>query len=409
MIFLRPNRLGVLSVFLGITELARAASAVNHAATTTFTDQLSKLRTQVVSLESELITNLKSKKQAQTSVKKIQLLLKLQQTERSIGKKRLGELESRVMELEARRATLADRIRLQQLSVRRELIAVERSQSTVVRATQDAKSSHSLHKSELLEGPRRKVLANLVQHSIKEMEVLKVDLADAEQLQSRIDEEKQQLAYLFQDLREQDSILELNRQLQLDMIQRKHEERLSQLENYRKLKSSEHQVEQLLSQFNARLELQKATDTERAASRAMSQGAFGKLKGRLALPIPKSRILSAFGRVYDSKSKLHIFKKGIDIEAGKKTPVFAVSAGRLAFSGELPEYGRVAIVDHGDHFYTLYAHLGEFRRNSGDPVALGDVVGLSDERATPVYFEIRDRNVAVNPLQWIASSINLNP
>jgi septal ring factor EnvC (AmiA/AmiB activator) len=66
-------------------------------------------------------------------------------------------------------------------------------------------------------------------------------------------------------------------------------------------------------------------------------------------------------------------------------------------------------MDHGDHYYTLCGNLGELRRKTGEEVRAGDVVGESSRDGAPVYFEIRSRNIAVNPLQWVSSSISLNP
>jgi septal ring factor EnvC (AmiA/AmiB activator) len=119
-------------------------------------------------------------------------------------------------------------------------------------------------------------------------------------------------------------------------------------------------------------------------------------------------VISSFGRSFDPKSRLYIFKKGIEIASAKSAGVRAVSAGKLAYSGELPEYGRVAIVDHGEHFYSICAHLGELKKKAGESVAAGDLIGLTDESGTPVYFEIRARNVAVNPLQWISNEFILS-
>ena len=63
----------------------------------------------------------------------------------------------------------------------------------------------------------------------------------------------------------------------------------------------------------------------------------------------------------------------------------------------------MTIVDHGEHFYSLCAHLGDLKGKAGDPVAAGDVLGTSDQAGNPVYFEIRARNDAVNPLQWVSN------
>lgn len=359
-------------------------------------DRMSQLRSRVIALEAELLDGLKNQRQAKSNLKKIKTLLQLQRMERELGQKRMGELERTISELESRRAQLREKIVVHQRLVRRSLMDLGRSMREQPRTFQ-------LPERERIEAPRRKVLSRLVDLGVKEIEALRVDLADADHLEARIQEEKQQMAYLFQDLKEQESVLEFNQRLQGEILKKSHEDRIAQLESYRKLKSAEGKVERLIKDFNARVELQKTIETERLASRAMMQGAFARLKGTLPLPIAEGRVVSSFGRAFDPKSNLYIFKKGIDIASGARQPVRAVSAGKIAYSGELPDYGRVAIVDHGDHFYSLCAHLGEIHRKAGDAVAAGDVIGSTDDSATPVYFEIRARNVAVNPLQWVSN------
>ena len=357
-------------------------------------DRLTSLRTRVMDVESSLVDGLKTKQQAQTNVQKIRLLLKLQKEERALGQQRLSELQATVEELESRRRDLHERIETQRFSLRKSLAAIER-------ATREG-TPNSLEE-EKLEAPRRKTLQNLVDRGLKETEALKIDLADADMLEGHIGDERQQLTYLFHDLDEQQSVLELNRQLQADLIQRKHEERVAQLDNYRKLKTSELQVESLIKNFNAHMELETANEAERQASRELLQGPFASVKGKLPLPVAGGKILTAFGRTFDSRSGLFVFKKGVDIGAYKKQPVTAVFAGTVAFAGELAGYGRVAIIDHGNHFYSLCAHLGDFSKKQGDSVAAGDTVATTDDSGTPVYFEIRSRNVAVNPLQWVSN------
>jgi len=393
-------------------SLVSGVSGAYAQPTATISDQITHIRKHVLDLEQELVDGLHSATQAKTNMKKIQTLLKLQKQERKLGEQRLAELESTVEELQARKLSLDTRITEQRATIRRSLMAVERSLHT------DAIQSPE---QERIEAPRRKVLANLVERGVKETEALKIDLADAEQLETRIAEEKQQLAYLFADLDEQKGILELNQQLQSDILKKHDQERVVQLDNYRKLKVAESQVENLIQDFNARVELQRTTEAERMASIAAreaqknidksvasivasgGQSDFARLKGQLKLPIAEGKILTAYGRAFDPKSGLFVFKKGIDIRPDKKQTVHAIYGGKIAYSGELPDYGKVAIVDHGDHFYTLCAHLGSSLRKTGDTVAAGDALGETDELGTPIYFEIRARNVAVNPLQWISN------
>ncbi|MEK6577743.1 MAG: peptidoglycan DD-metalloendopeptidase family protein, partial [Bdellovibrionota bacterium] len=138
-------------------------------------------------------------------------------------------------------------------------------------------------------------------------------------------------------------------------------------------------------------------------NRTLGSGAFAQARGQLNFPIIGAQVLSGFGRAYDSRSKLQIFKKGIDLSGGKNLPVFAVFGGKVAYSGTLPDYGTLVIIDHGDHFYTLSARLGAIAKKTGDSVTAGEVIGKIDSSGTPIYFEIRSRNVAVNPLQWLSN------
>jgi septal ring factor EnvC (AmiA/AmiB activator) len=367
-------------------------------------EKLTQIRKQVLDLEQDIVQGMHSVKQAKANMKKIQQLLKLQKEERALGEERLAQLTSTVGELETRKQVLDQKIGEQRILIRKSLIAVERSIHT---------NTVQLPEQEILEAPRRKVLAALVQKGIAEVEALRIDLTDADELESRIADEKQQLVYLFADLDEQKGILELNRQLQVDIVKRHNQEHLEQLDNYRKLKVAELQVENLIQNFNSRVELEKTTESERQASQlardatraveSTSESAFAKLKGVLKLPLLGGKVLTAYGRAYDAKSGLYVFKKGIDIHADKKQTVHAIYSGKVAFSGELPDYGKVAIIDHGGHFYSLCAHLGSSLKKTGDLVAPGEAIGLTDDLGTPVYFEIRSRNVAVNPLQWISN------
>ncbi len=359
-------------------------------------ERLARIRTEVIELEQGLLDGVRTQQAVKANLKKMRMLLKLQKRERDLGAERLAELQKTVVELETRRETLSARISQQQAAIRKFLASIERSSKA------PPSDGLRLPEQERLEAPRRKTLAAMAARGFREVEALKVDLADAGKLEARIAEEKSQLAYLFQDLDEQRSVLELNSQLQEDLLQKKHDERLSQLQSYRKLKDAEEQVEHLIGEFNAKKEIERAAETERVASKAMMQGEFAKLKGHLPLPAG-GRIVSGFGRSFDPRSRLYVFKKGVDIAAGKKVPVRAISAGKVAYVGELPDYGRVTIIDHGEHFYSLCAHLGALARKPGEAVSAGDAIGESDESGTPVYFEIRARNVAVNPLQWVSN------
>ena len=374
-----------------------ASAAIEHSrGPVKVVDRLNQVHEQVVKLEQGLVDTMRQSREAKTNMKRIQMLIKLQHEQRELGLKRLAELQETIGHLEERRGELKEKIFVQQKRLRKTMRELHESDRM-------APQSRGAYEHEALEAPRRKLLARFADRSLRELEELRVDLNDADNLETHIQEERQQLAFLTQDLKEQESLLEFNRKLQTEFLKKSSEERIAQLENYRKMKQAETQVESMITAFHSRLELQKNLEAERLVAHSMQQESFARLQGKLNLPLSGS-ISAQYGRVFDPKSQLYIFKKGIEIQGGKNDLVRSVFDGKIAFSGELPDYGRVTIIDHGGHYYTLMARMGDLKKKEGDVVAAGEVIGEVDDKATPVYFEIRAKNVPVNPLQWILSS-----
>ncbi|TRW95818.1 peptidoglycan DD-metalloendopeptidase family protein [Candidatus Methylobacter oryzae] len=69
--------------------------------------------------------------------------------------------------------------------------------------------------------------------------------------------------------------------------------------------------------------------------------------------------------------------KGIDYAARTGTPVKTTGDGIVTFCGRNGAYGQVVIIEHNDHYETLYAHLSDFKKGLtvGDHVKQGDVIG----------------------------------
>ena len=93
------------------------------------------------------------------------------------------------------------------------------------------------------------------------------------------------------------------------------------------------------------------------------------------------------------------------IAAAPGTEVRAVFGGTVLFAQWFKGYGNLLIIDHGMTYYSLYGHCSEFLARVGDmvtanqPVALvGDTGSLHGEC---LYFEIRYKTKALDPLQWL--------
>lgn len=69
--------------------------------------------------------------------------------------------------------------------------------------------------------------------------------------------------------------------------------------------------------------------------------------------------------------------KGIDYAARTGTPVKTTGDGTITFCGRNGAYGQVVIIEHNDHYETLYAHMSGFMKGLtvGSHVKQGDVIG----------------------------------
>jgi septal ring factor EnvC (AmiA/AmiB activator) len=131
---------------------------------------------------------------------------------------------------------------------------------------------------------------------------------------------------------------------------------------------------------------------------------FGRNKGRLPWPAVGPLDLT-FGQRVEHTSGTVTSHNGYDIRAAAGTPVQAVAAGQVVFANWLRGYGQVVILDHGEEFHTLCAHLGSIAIEVGDELesgaGLGTVGDTGSLRGTVLYFEIRHRGVPVDPRDWL--------
>ncbi|MBU8911751.1 MAG: peptidoglycan DD-metalloendopeptidase family protein [Desulfobacterales bacterium] len=131
---------------------------------------------------------------------------------------------------------------------------------------------------------------------------------------------------------------------------------------------------------------------------------FSSYQGQLLIPV-KGKIISKFGpsRIGDYKS--FTFQKGIDIKVGRGEPVKSVFRGKVMFAQWLKGYGNLLIINHGDNYYTLYAHVEEIFKQKGESVDTGEVIATTGDtgsiKGVCLHFEVRHHGKPVNPLKWL--------
>lgn len=93
---------------------------------------------------------------------------------------------------------------------------------------------------------------------------------------------------------------------------------------------------------------------------------------------------------------------GIDIAAGEGAGVYAADSGVVVFAGwATGGYGYTVIVDHGNGYQTLYAHMSQVSVSCGRSVGQGGNLGSSgstgNSTGAHLHFEVRFNGGFVNP------------
>ena len=104
------------------------------------------------------------------------------------------------------------------------------------------------------------------------------------------------------------------------------------------------------------------------------------------------------------------FHGGIDLAGGNGAlhgaPVYATRAGRvIAAVTSNVGYGIYVLIDHGDGYSSMYAHMSVRYVNTGDSVAKGQMIGRvgdsGNSTAAHLHFEIRYNGEKKDPLNYV--------
>jgi hypothetical protein len=150
--------------------------------------------------------------------------------------------------------------------------------------------------------------------------------------------------------------------------------------------------------------VREQTESLRALERLMTRA------GRALAALPsrwpvRGAVNSEFGYRQSPWSNAREFHAGIDIRAGRDTPVYAPAPGTVIHAGNVQDYGTTIIVDHSPDVRTLYGHLSKLNVQSGQRVERGALIGHTGNTGRSsgphLHYEILVRGRAVNPRAYL--------
>ena len=144
-----------------------------------------------------------------------------------------------------------------------------------------------------------------------------------------------------------------------------------------------------------------------AAMDLLYRPSFFEQKSTLPWPLQTGEIKVAqkFGVIHDEEHNLNLPQKGLLLATAQATAVHSVFEGSVAYAGPLDGYGPTVIIDHGDHYYTVYAGNSALQVKKGDEVAKNQVIALSgiypERGIEALYFEVRHFSEPNDPKSWL--------
>jgi murein DD-endopeptidase MepM/ murein hydrolase activator NlpD len=97
---------------------------------------------------------------------------------------------------------------------------------------------------------------------------------------------------------------------------------------------------------------------------------------------------------------------GIDIDGNESDPVYAADSGVVVYAGwNNWGYGNMVVINHGNGWQTLYAHLSAFYVSCGQSLVQGSSLGAigstGNASGSHLHFEMMYNGTKVNPLDYL--------
>ncbi len=132
---------------------------------------------------------------------------------------------------------------------------------------------------------------------------------------------------------------------------------------------------------------------------------FYEKKGKLAWPI-LGKVITSFGLQKHPRFNTITFNNGIEIAPLSNDRIIkAIHGGKVVYADSFHGYGNLIIIDHGLNYFSLYGHCAEFLVTKGDWVKEGQPIAIVGDtgslKGICLYFEIRYKTKALDPLQWL--------
>ena len=219
-------------------------------------------------------------------------------------------------------------------------------------------------------------------------------------LRKKLNQKITELQYAEKELRDGKKNLFLSQKTNLQLIaQIKKSQELSMYYMQELKKRGKDTVQNTIS------DMASNTQSVNLSIKKLLQPSLLTKKGHLSYPVANTKIIESFRVLKDTKHPLYWFHKGVFLRAPHLSPVTSIFNGKVVFANPLRGYGKTIIIEHSDHYHSIYAHNHHFKVAVGDLIQEGQEIASSGQSSTlfgeGIYFELRYFSSSIDPLPWL--------
>ena len=330
------------------------------------------------------------------------IILRLNQVEKALNRSRKGiavlrreiaGLEKKIGETTEASKNLADQIKVKETYVAGRLVALYKL--NWLGKFHVMASAESLQ--ELLQ--RKTAIERILAYDDKVIGELIESRLRLEAVRSELETQRDERRRLAEAYQKQIKQMAVERTQRSSLLARVRKEKSVQEAAIESLKLAARQLDEKINNLDSQSEA--APDDTHTAVKP-----FEAYKGLLKMPV-KGKIISLFGKFKNTRYEVLNFRSGIEIQTERGEPIAAVYAGKILYADWFKGYGNMIIIDHGNNYYTVYAHIEEAFKSTGDTVKAGEVIATVGDTGSitgpKLYFEVRHHGKPLDPMQWLAT------
>ncbi|MCP3675639.1 MAG: peptidoglycan DD-metalloendopeptidase family protein [Gammaproteobacteria bacterium] len=377
----------LLTVFLVIADTTSAASSDDRFKKRQATEkELSELRAKIKQLQSNQTKKRSSLNKEQKALKKTDVLIGQSRKILESTRKKSKISHSRLKALKVQKKRLNRDKEAQQKALREQIRAAyaggkQEYMKLIFNQEDPSKLGRTLVYYDYLNKAR-----------LEKIKALNTTLEKLAQVETEIIAEQQQLQKLENEHEQENT--------RLAALKSKRQKAISELNISLKNNSKQLKEWQMNEQdLTSLLEALKQTVATLIPEESLS--GLSKFQGKLNWPV-KGRVKESFGSV---RGNGQMRWSGVLIAAKEGQDVKAIHHGRIVYSDYLRGFGLIIIIDHGDGYMSLYGHNEALFKQPGDWVEAGEQIATVGQSGgyptTGLYFEIRLRSKALNPVKFV--------